>query len=203
MPSSNNDLSVCPGGGNWSTVLADDLLLLLLPRLPIYLDTRGRRIKCLKKRRSLLRLISSDVCALEAQAENHGCGSLPVVIGRSLPRAMGSAAAAAFTGRAPAFEGAMHSSGSRTPAAPTSADGHGARTASSVELEDMLVGHPSRAMQEVEMRSRLEIVKEEVEAALRLHGSLAEGERESWLKRIERRNEEDAYQVGKYAAERW
>lgn len=64
-----------------------------------------------------------------------------------------------------------------------------------VGLDEMIAGHPLRAKEEIEMRSRLEVIKEEVDTALRVHKSLAEGSRESWLNKIERRNEEDAYQV--------
>lgn len=126
-------------------------------------------------------------------------------MGRSLPRAIASAASA---GRAPAFENPTSATivattalarrdNASTPSNGGKREGLGkAEISSSVEgFEEMLAGNPKRAMAEIDMRSRLEIVKEEVEVALKMHESMAKGERESWLKQIERRNEEDAYQV--------
>lgn len=65
-----------------------------------------------------------------------------------------------------------------------------------VGIDEMIAGNPKRAMMEVEMRSRLEAVRSEVDDVLKMHGSMAKGERKSWLKQIERQNEENAYQVG-------
>lgn len=64
-----------------------------------------------------------------------------------------------------------------------------------VGIDEMIAGHPKRAMVEVEMRSRLEAVRSEVDVVLKMHGSMAKGERKSWLKQIERQNEENSYQV--------
>lgn len=125
------------------------------------------------------------------QGENGGRGALPVVVGRSLPRAI---AAARSAGRTPPFE---------TPTTTCEGKGNGPSQNANAEhadtdrvaFDDMLAGHPRRALEEIEMKSRLEAVKGEVEVVLKMHGSMAKGERESWLKQIERRNEERAYQV--------
>lgn len=113
-------------------------------------------------------------------------------------------AAPNFAGRAPAFERPTRHDGAngkgREPS-PTSthfkkdAGRQHAAGLEQVAFDDLIAGHPRRAMEEVAMRSRLEAVKGEVEIALKMHGSMAKGERESWLKHIERRNEDDAYQV--------
>lgn len=50
-------------------------------------------------------------------------------------------------------------------------------------------------MEELGMRAKLEVVRGEVEATLKMHSTMAKGERTSWLKQIERQNEENAYQV--------
>lgn len=62
-------------------------------------------------------------------------------------------------------------------------------------IEDMIAGNPRRAMEELSMRAKLEVVRGEVEATLKMHSTMAKGERTSWLKQIERQNEENAYQV--------
>lgn len=137
------------------------------------------------------------------QSENGGCGSLPVVVGRSLPRAI---AAARSAGRAPPFEQAVptltrgeneHSSAktSKGCGIEKTRDRERGEPLEGVAIEDMIAGHPRRAQEELDMRARLEVVREEVDSALKTHGSMAKGERTIWLKKIERQNEENAYQV--------
>lgn len=131
-----------------------------------------------------------------------------MVVGRSLPRAI-AAAHSAGGQRAPSFETPTSATSNvkgnnRSPSLSRANAKEIGDTATSQSLahfdqigfDDMIAGHPRRAMEEVEMRSRLEVVKGEVEVALKLHGSMAKGERQSWLTQIERRNEENAYQVG-------
>lgn len=131
------------------------------------------------------------------QSENGGRGAVPVVVGRSLSKAIMAARSA---GRAPPFETSKTTckakgKGPSENVTVKHADTQQAMDSDHVEFDDMLAGHPRRALEEIEMRSRLEAVKGEVETALKIHGSMAKGERESWLKQIERRNEEEAYQV--------
>lgn len=146
------------------------------------------------------------------QSENRGRGSLPVIVGRSLPRAIAAARSGGDAAgiRGPAFE------------VPTTAgDGFGAETTSDeirgsamaakkkrgaqeglggesrgVTFEDMVAGNPRRAMEELNLRSKLEVVRGEVDATLKMHATMAKGERTSWLKQIELQNEEHAYEVG-------
>lgn len=118
-------------------------------------------------------------------------------MGRSLPRAI---VAAKSVDRAPPFEQpttrqehggkVANSSGSRM-----SGQGRTGGSVDGVGMERMIAGHPRRAMEELGMRTRLEIVREEIEEVLKIHESMAKGERTSWLKQIERQNEENAYQV--------
>lgn len=72
----------------------------------------------------------------------------------------------------------------------TGGDGRGG-----VSTEDMIAGNPKRAMEELSLRAKLEVVRGEVDATLKMHASMARGERMSWLKQIERQNEENAYEV--------
>lgn len=122
-------------------------------------------------------------------------------MGRSLPRAI---AAAKSAGRAPPFE--LPTAGRKGEADMSNKNKADRSTATSKRkrrldesggpgIEEMIEGHPRRAVEEISMRSRLEVVRGEVEEVLKTHGSMARGERESWLKQIERQNEESSYQV--------
>lgn len=140
------------------------------------------------------------------QSENRGCGSLPVIVGRSLPRAIADAKSAgvAAGNRAPPFEsqtagggrgGSSNSNSKKVKHAnfetrKTEGDGRG-----KVSTEDMIAGNPRRAMEEVSLRAKLEVLRGEVDATLKMHATMARGERTSWLKQIERQNEENAYEV--------
>lgn len=64
-----------------------------------------------------------------------------------------------------------------------------------VTIEDTIAGNPRRAMEELSLRAKLEVVRGEVDATLKMHATMARGERTSWLKQIESQNEENAYQV--------
>lgn len=66
-----------------------------------------------------------------------------------------------------------------------------------VGMEDIIAGNPGRAIEELNMRARLETVREEIDGVLKMHASMAKGERTSWLKKVERQNEENSYQVPK------
>lgn len=65
-----------------------------------------------------------------------------------------------------------------------------------MSVEIMIAGNPRRAMEELSLRAKLEVVRGEVDATLKMHSTMARGERTSWLKQIERQNEENAYEAG-------
>ena len=174
---------------------------------------------------------------MKRQAENGRRGSLPVIVGRSLPRAMAAGTTSRPDGRAPPFETAAATSADATEAAGAAAGGGKTqqydakqnnnsnsskrrrntnksssspgreRTGSSslpfgeggggggVGMENIIAGNPGRAMEELNMRARLETVREEIDGVLKMHASMAKGERTSWLKKVERQNEENSYQV--------
>eukprot|EP00752_Nemacystus_decipiens_P010357 g9227.t1 len=147
------------------------------------------------------------------EAENRGCGSLPVIVGRSLPRAIADAKSAgvAAGNRAPSFESQTLGGGvrggsvggdnnrikggrSNTKTSNTLQATNG-KTGGGVSTEDMIAGNPRRALEEVSLRAKLEVVRKEVDATLKMHATMASGERTSWLKQIERQNEENAYEA--------
>ena len=147
-------------------------------------------------------------------------------MGRSLPRAIAAAAAAAtrspYGDHAPSFEQGSAAAAAATPNqndadnvlearkhdnsaknAKSGREERGAGRAAGavggvVTMDEIIAGNPGRAMEELNMRARLETVREEVEVALKMHASMAKGERTSWLKKVERQNEENSYQVGAY-----
>lgn len=150
-----------------------------------------------------------------SQAENGGCGSLPVIVGRALPRAIASAKMA---GRAPSFKEptAKRAGETRVGNEALTDDVAGTRGPSSqgtgkwkrgpgpeaqgyatcgVDFNDLIEGHPGRAVEELEMRSRLEVIRAEVEEAIKAHETVARGYRTSWLKKIDHQNKENSYQV--------
>ena len=135
-------------------------------------------------------------------------------MGRSLPRAIADAKSAGVEAgnRAPPFESQTRGGGRRggsvgddsnrvnggssiTKAHKTTHATAG-KTGSGVSTEDMIAGNPRRAMEELSLRAKLEVVRGEVDATLKMHATMASGERTSWLKQIERQNEENAYEVG-------
>lgn len=142
-----------------------------------------------------------------------------MIVGRSLPRAIAAAkSAGALAGggtRAPPFELQTSGGGGAAAAAAKAEPGGRKRSSSSnasaathaqperagsterdgVTTDDMIAGNPRRAMEELSLRAKLEVVRGEVEATLKMHATMARGERTSWLKQIERQNEENAYQV--------
>lgn len=128
-------------------------------------------------------------------------------MGRSLPRAIAAAKAAgtASRSRAPPFEMRTEGVGSDDPYKAGSRTGsNGVATLpkrteekgrGGVTIEDTIAGNPRRAMEELSLRAKLEVVRGEVDATLKMHATMARGERTSWLKQIEGQNEENAYQV--------
>lgn len=134
-----------------------------------------------------------------------------MIVGRSLPRAIAAAKSAgvAAGNRAPPFElkttgggrdggdesrvnGGSSNTNTNTAAQGTMETGE---KGGGLSVEDMIAGNPRRAMEELNLRAKLEVVRAEVDATLKMHATMAKGERTSWLKQIERQNEENAYEV--------
>lgn len=140
-------------------------------------------------------------------------------MGRSLPRAIAAAKSAgvAAGNRAPPFESQTTGGGGRGGSVGDNNRGNGGssntktnkttyattgKTEGGVSTEDMIAGNPRRAMEELSLRVKLEVVRREVDATLKMHATMASGERTSWLKQIERQNEENAYEVGTHIIRR-
>lgn len=64
-----------------------------------------------------------------------------------------------------------------------------------VDFNDLIEGHPGRAVEELQMRSRLEVIRAEVEEAIKAQEAMGREYRTSWLKKIDHWNEENSYQV--------
>ncbi|CAM9204617.1 unnamed protein product, partial [Discosporangium mesarthrocarpum] len=127
------------------------------------------------------------------ESENQGLGNLPIVLGRSLHRAT-----AAGVSMSPGASIGNPSEGAQKPSALSAitAGAAGSRTGAGLRVSHrpLTTENPKRALKDVEMWSRLEVVRADIEEALRLHRSLAVSDRESWLTSIEKRNQEDTYQ---------
>lgn len=136
------------------------------------------------------------------QSENGGRGSLPIIVGRSLPRAIATAKAVGHRHNRDDASGQRSNTGGSTSTGKKDGRRGNERTNDheEIEMEDLIAGHPRRAVEELTMRARLEVVRGEVDEALKMHRTMARGERTSWLMQIERQNEQGAYQVCKHAS---